>query len=354
MPYGIETVASLRANTAARRMSAVTDRIRDETELIQTYLAPLAAPGAFGLKDDAALIETEAGIDIVATNDPIISGVHFFGDDDPRDIAWKALAVNASDLAAKGAEPFAYTMALAFPDAPLKSWMTAFSEGLEAAQAAFGCRLIGGDTDHTPGPLSISITALGRVPRGAFVRRHGARVGDHVFVSGSIGDAALGLMVRRAPGAFGDRLTAGHRNFLVDRYLRPQPRLELVPLLRRYATASLDVSDGLLKDAARLVAGSGGGLTITAGDVPLSAAAGGVVANDADHWQTLVSGGDDYELLFAMPPANRAGFIKACATLPVKVTQIGVIRSGAGVAFETLGGDLIAPGRTGYDHFALR
>lgn len=327
------------------------DRISDETELIQTYLAPLAAAGAFGLKDDAALIETEAGIDIVVTNDPVIAGVHFFPDDDPRDIAWKALAVNTSDLAAKGAEPFAYTMALAFPDAPLKSWMAAFSAGLAEAQSAFGCQLIGGDTDRTPGPLSISITALGRVPRGGFVRRQGAHIGDHVFVSGTLGDAALGLQVRRSPGVFGTALGADDRQHLLDRYLRPQPRLALVPLLRRYASAALDVSDGLFKDAARLVGGASGALTLQAARLPLSAAGHAVLSSDPRHLETIVSGGDDYEVLVAVPAVRCAAFSAACAELAFPVTDLGVIHAGGGVSLLSPSGAHFVPGSTGFDHF---
>jgi thiamine-monophosphate kinase len=209
----------------------VPKRITSETELIETYLAPLAAgaPGAFDLKDDAALIEMEAGFDLVVSTDPVIAGVHFFADDEPQNIAWKALAVNVSDLAAKGAEPIAYTMALAFPEAPRRDWMAAFSAGLREAQTAFGCTLIGGDTDRTSGPLSIGVTAFGKVPRGLMVRRGSALIGDRVFVTGTIGDSALGLQLRKSPEAFGASLSQSDSEFLVSRYLRPQPRVMLVP-----------------------------------------------------------------------------------------------------------------------------
>ena len=171
----------------------MTGKVANETELIQTYLAPLAAgfPGALGLADDCALIASDAAHDLVVTTDPIIAGVHFFASDRADDIAWKALAVNVSDLIAKGAAPLAYTMAIAFPQAPDRSWMAAFADGLKAAQLAFGCQLIGGDTDRTPGPLSISITVFGQVPCGQMIKRSSARQGDHVFVTGTLGDSAL-------------------------------------------------------------------------------------------------------------------------------------------------------------------
>jgi thiamine-monophosphate kinase len=331
----------------------MTGRIKDETELIQTYLAPLAAgaPGAFGLKDDAALILTEPGFDLVVSTDPIIAGVHFFGDDDPRDIAWKALAVNVSDLAAKGTEPIAYTMALAFPDAPQRDWMAGFSAGLLEAQQAFGCTLIGGDTDRTPGPLSIAITAFGKVPRGQMVTRGGARIGDHVFVTGTLGDSALGLKLRRAPAVSSAPLDTGAREFLIDRYLRPQPRLEMALLLRRYASAALDISDGLVKDAARLAEGAGAGLRITFEKLPLSVAAEAACAADLGLKATIVTGGDDFEILFAVPPDRRTDFCDAAAKLTVTATEIGVLAVGNGVTLTALNGAPIEITLDGYDHF---
>jgi thiamine-monophosphate kinase len=331
----------------------VSERIANETELIQTYLAPLAAgaPGAFGLKDDAALIEVEPGFDLVVSTDPVIASVHFFSDDAPGDIAWKALAVNVSDLVAKGAEPFAYTMALALPEAPRRDWMAAFSAGLRDAQTAFGCMLIGGDTDKTTGPLSIGITAFGKVPRGQMVRRAGAKIGDHVFVSGSIGDSALGLKLREAPAAIGASLALSDREYLLSRYLRPQPRVELAPLLRQYASAALDVSDGLMKDAARLAAGAGAALNLQFEALPLSVAARAVLAANRELAQPLVSGGDDYEILFAVAPQNHQAFFAAAKQLSFTIAKIGVLTAGAGVSLKLSDGSMIEPARQGYDHF---
>ncbi|MEQ1669968.1 MAG: thiamine-phosphate kinase [Hyphomicrobium sp.] len=336
-----------------KRISVVSDRISNETELIAAYLAPLAAayPGAFGLKDDAALISLDPGFDLVVSTDPVIAGVHFFGDDDPRDIAWKALAVNASDLAAKGAQPVAYTMALALPDAPLKGWMAAFSAGLAEAQAAFGFHLIGGDTDRTPGPLSISVTAFGRVPKGRFVRRQGARVGDHVFVSGTLGDASLGLRLRRAGDAFGAGFSQAHALHLLGRYLRPQPRQELATVLHTYASAALDVSDGLLKDAARLAAGGNAGLRIAVADLPLSAAARAVIERQRAALASVVSGGDDYEILFAVPANSAAEVVRVCAGIGLRITWLGELAAGSGVSLIGADGGPHHVSGAGYDHF---
>ena len=193
-------------------------RVESESDLVQTYLAPLAAgmPGAFGLRDDAAVLPNEPGADLVFSSDPIIAGVHFFADDRPVDIAWKALAVNVSDVAAKGAKPIAYILNLALPEAPKRAWMAEFARGLAEGQAAFGCRLIGGDTDRTPGPLSIGITMIASLPSGRFRSRHAATPGDHVFVTGTIGDAALGLELRRDLSLFADALTDADRSFLAS------------------------------------------------------------------------------------------------------------------------------------------
>src|SRR5215467_1558108 len=199
-------------------------RLHGEEALIR-LLAPLTggAPGAFGLADDCALIAVEPGSKLVLKTDPVAEGVHFFSDDAPEDIGWKALAVNASDLAAKAAQPLGYLMALSFPEAPTTDWFKRFAAGLEAAQTAFGCHLLGGDTDRRPGPLTITITILGTVRSGGMVRRGTAQPGDVLFVSGTLGDASLGLALRKDAALAGRwGLKADEVEHLVHRFLRPQ------------------------------------------------------------------------------------------------------------------------------------
>jgi thiamine-monophosphate kinase len=332
----------------------VSDRIANETDLIQTYLAPLAAGfhGAFGLQDDAALIAGEPGHDLVVTTDPILAGVHFFPTDRADDIAWKALAVNVSDLAAKGAAPLAYTMALALPEAPERAWMANFTAGLREAQTAFGCQLIGGDTDRSPGPLSISITAFGRVPKGQMIRRGTASVGDHVFVTGTLGDAALGLEIHRPGSRFGTRLTGGDRSFLTGRYLRPAPRLYMVQILRSFASAALDVSDGLVKDLGRLAGPAGAGISVSAGALPMSPAARRALDLGPKALFAAIQGGGDYEILFAVAPTRLAVFAEAVRNVPVQVSEIGVLGPGQGVAVVDAAGRVIEVDSGGFDHFS--
>lgn len=332
-------------------MSGSGDRIANETDLIQTYLAPLTrgAPGAFGLRDDAALIAPEPGTDLVFTSDPIIAGVHFFPTDNAADVAWKALAVNASDLAAKGARPIAYILNLALPEPPEREWIGNFANGLRAAQDSFGCHLIGGDTDLTPGPLSIGVTIIGAVPSGKFVRRQGAAVGDHVFVTGTIGDSALGLRVHADPSAF-PHLAVEERAYLESRYLRPTPRLALGETLRTHASAALDISDGLMKDLARLAGGLG--LMLNFDLIPLSKAAASARACDPAVTETILGGGDDYELLVAVPPAAVVDFRHAAEASGVKVSDLGALDANISLQVVDADGTPIAVEQFGYDHFS--
>ena len=256
---------------------AMTTRQEDQQlqgeEAIIRLLVPLtrSAPGAFGLEDDCALITPEPGTELVLKTDPVAEGVHFFADDAPEDIAWKALAVNVSDLAAKAARPLGYLMALSFPEPPALAWLTHFAAGLQAAQASFSCHLLGGDTDRRPGPLTISISIVGVVEAGRMVRRGTARPGEVLFVSGSLGDAALGLTLRKDPAlAALWSLSPGEAEHLRNRYARPQPRLGLGPALRQHASAAMDVSDGLAKDLARMCKASGCAARVRLPDVPLS------------------------------------------------------------------------------------
>jgi len=332
-------------------MAGSGDRILNETDLIQTYLAPLTrgAVGAFGLRDDAALLTPEPGRDLVFTSDPIIAGVHFFPAEDAVDIAWKALAVNASDLAAKGAEPIAYILNLALPEPPERKWMSNFAAGLKRAQESFGCHLIGGDTDMTPGPLSIGVTIIGTVPAGKFVRRQGAAKGDHVFVTGTIGDSALGLRIRSDSSAL-PFLTSDERAFLVDRYLHPIPRLALAETLRTHASAALDISDGFVKDLSRLAGGLG--LAFDFGLIPLSKAAASAVSHDPAIVQTILGGGDDYELLIAVPPSSVLDFREKAKAAGVTVTDLGALAENMPLQVVGSDGTAIEVERVGYDHFS--
>lgn len=322
-----------------------------EERLIERHFAPLAAgyPGAFGLADDCAAISVPPGCDLVVKTDPVAAGVHFFEDDAAGDIAWKALAVNVSDLAAKGATPLAYVMALSFPDRPETGWLEAFANGLGEAQRSFGMHLIGGDTDRRPGPVSISITAFAAVPAGRMLRRGGARPGDRIYVTGTIGDACLGLDIRRGLDRAAT-LDAAERRYLLDRYLRPEPRLALGPVLLAHASASMDVSDGLMKDLDRMCRASGTGATVWIGEIPLSDAAVKVVRDSPAVLQRLATAGDDYELLVAVPPSQAAEFERV-ARDQVRSTCIGEMTATAGLSVHDVDGRPIALDRLGYDHF---
>lgn len=274
-----------------------------EDEIIARVFAPIAGSAALGLKDDAALLAPESA-PLVVTTDMVVAGVHFFADDEPALIAKKALRVNLSDLAAKGAEPIGFLLALALPSDWTNDWLEAFAAGLAEDARAYGAPLIGGDTGATPGPLTISITAIGRAPR--FVPRTGAKPGDTVFVSGPIGDAALGLVLRRDP-ALAQRLSADARDYLIGRYLLPQPRIDLSAWLTANASAAMDISDGLAGDLAKLCRASGVSAIVDLPSVPLSDAARQAIAIDPGLFEIAITGGDDYEILIvgreATPPA---------------------------------------------------
>ncbi len=327
-------------------------RLPGEFELIARYFAPLAAgaPGALGLADDAALVDVEPGCRLVVTTDALIAGVHFFDSDPPREIAQKALRVNLSDLAGKGARPLGYFLTVALSPAVDARWLESFAAGLAADQASYAVALMGGDTAATPGPTMLSVTALGQVRDGHFLPRGGARAGDRVFVSGTIGDAALGLRV-----LLGELtgLEAGHGEHLVDRYRLPRPRTTLGPALAhsRAARASIDVSDGLVADLGHIADSSGLGATIRAARVPLSAAARAAVRRDPGLWQAVLAGGDDYELLFAAAPERAAEVAPLAARLDVPVAEIGIMEAGTGVRVLDAEGSEIRLAAAGYRHF---
>ncbi len=273
-----------------------------EDELIARLFAPLAGPGALGLSDDAAIVPAGAG-DLVITADMLVAGVHFFPDDPPARIAQKALRTNLSDLAGKAAAPVGFLLSIALPPDWTNDWLTGFASGLGADVRAYQAPLLGGDTSATSGPLTIAITALGRAAR-RVPRRNGARAGEGVFVSGTIGDAALGLLLRRAPERF-PGLSRAHCDFLLDRYLLPRPRLDLIDLLGDCATASMDISDGLVGDLAKMCRVSGMSAIIDATRAPLSEAARAALSLDPACLGDILTGGDDYEALFTARPDFR-------------------------------------------------
>jgi thiamine-monophosphate kinase len=298
-----------------------------EFALIERYFRPLASEqGAFGLVDDAALYSPAPDEELVLTVDLIAAGVHFMADDPPVSIARKALRVNLSDLAAKGAKPVGYLVSLALPEDWTEDWVRDFSKGLAEDQATFGTALLGGDTTRASGGVTVSITAIGSVPKGGMVHRSGARPGDAIFVSGTIGDAALGLGVRR--GKYKPSQVAAR--FLRDRYLHPQPRVALAPLVRTFATSAMDVSDGLVGDLAHICEASRVGATIDATQIPLSEAAREVVESSSIAFSEAITGGDDYEILASVPEARASDFSAGAKAVGVPVTRIGRIVAGEG------------------------
>ena len=325
-----------------------------EDRLIARYFKPLAKhPGAFGLGDDAALIEPPAGCDLVLTTDGVIGGVHFFPDDPPDTVAKKALRANLSDLAAKGARPLGFLLALALPAEIHDDWLAPFARGLGADADLFGCPLLGGDTDRTPGPLSVSIAMLGAVPHGEMLRRAGGRPGDRVVVTGTIGDAALGLLLRRDPAAAERwRLTPDQRDHLESRYLVPQPRTAIAATLRAHASAAMDVSDGLAGDLAKLCRASAVAAEIEAARIPLSDAAHAALARDPALLASVVTGGDDYEVLACVPPGELEALRGEAAAAGVALTAIGTVAAGQGEArLVDQSGKPLSLARPSYSHF---
>ncbi len=327
-------------------------QVSGEDALIARYFKPIATdPGAFGLDDDAAVLKVQ-GEDIVVTTDAIVEGVHFLAGDPPDTVARKALRVNLSDIAAKGANPAGFVLTLALRNVD-ESWLAAFARALGEDATSFGCPLLGGDTVSTPGPLTVSITAFGRVPEGRVVHRSGAKPGDRVMVTGTIGDAALGLDVLKG-GAVAAALAgdATAIEMLISRYRVPQPRNALAAAIREHASAAMDVSDGLAGDLTKLCAASGVSATIDTLLVPLSAAAAGLLGRGVVGIETLIAGGDDYEILCAVPEAKMAALVAEAARAGVPLTGIGTVTVGTGAPkFQDARGREIVLQRLSYSHF---
>jgi thiamine-monophosphate kinase len=323
-----------------------------EDSLIARYFKPLATdPGAFGLVDDAAIISAD-GDDIVVKTDAIVEGVHYLPSDPPDTVARKALRVNLSDLAAKGAVPAGFVLTLALRQAD-DVWLSAFARGLGEDAAAFGCPLLGGDTVSTPGPVMISIAAWGRVPKGRMVHRFGAKSGDRVLVTGTIGDAVLGLdILKGGPAAAALAGDPAARDGLIHRYRVPQPRNALAKVVRDFATASMDVSDGLAGDLAKLCAASQVSADVELSRIPTSSAVRQLFACGAATMEKLISGGDDYEILCTVPESRCDAFAAEAGRAGVPVTAIGTIADGAGrPRFLDLQGREIALKRLSFSHF---
>src|SRR5882757_8222049 len=340
------------AEGKARDMTKRHDSPSGEDSLIARYFRPLATdPGAFNLDDDAAALKA-VGEDIVVTTDAIVEGVHFLPNDPPDTVARKALRVNLSDIAAKGALPAGFVLTLALRGME-EAWLKPFAAALGEDAADYGCPLLGGDTVSTPGPLMISITAFGRVPQRKMVHRSGARAGDRVFVTGTIGDAALGLdLLKGGPVALALANDAAAGDWLTSRYRIPQPRNALAKAVRAHASAAMDVSDGLAGDLAKLCAASGVTAVIDVPSIPLSAAAAGLIAHKTVGIETLVAGGDDYEILCAVPGDRADAFVREARQAKVAVTAIGGLIAGSSPpSFLDAQGRELALTRLSYSHF---
>ncbi|WCL52990.1 thiamine-phosphate kinase [Gimibacter soli] len=314
-----------------------------EFDLIGRCFAPLAGPEGLGLLDDAALFSPTQGRDLVITKDVLTEGIHFLSDVDPVTLGWKALMVNLSDLAAKSASPRLYFVGLSAPKDTPDSWFEGFAEGLRAAQEAGGLTLAGGDSTGSTGPRTISITAIGECPAGAMIRRNGATVGDDIWVSGTLGDAALAL---------GAMLKGGEPDAaLRQRLEQPVARLELGTQLRGLATASADVSDGLIADAGHIAKASGVQMVVERTLLPVSEAALACLKENPGLDHCIWSGGDDYELVFTAPAFLREKILAAGTLAGVPVTRVGRVETGEGVVMVDQAGVPVQTGAGGYSHF---
>ena len=311
-----------------------------EFSLIARHFRPLAGPGALDLLDDAAVFTPPAGRELVISADAMVAGVHFLPDDPPDLVGRKLLRTNLSDMAAMGADPFGYLITVSAPRDTPDAWFAGFAAGLASDQAEFGISLLGGDTTSTPGPISLSLTILGSVAPGEAVRRVGARPGHGIWVSGTIGDGALGLLA--ATGRLDDPT-----GFLADRYRVPRPRLGLAAF--GLVAACMDVSDGLVQDLGHLCRAGSVSAEIEAGSVPLSEAARGA---GASYLERCLTGGDDYELLMAVAPEAEAAFVAHATKIGVRATLIGRFGAGSpGVVVRDADGSVRAVGPGGWSHF---
>lgn len=326
----------------------------DEFDFIRDILAPLAGPEGLLLQDDAACFTPNDGYDLVITKDALVEGVHFPNEHYGRDVAEKLLRVNLSDLAAKGARPLGFFLSLAVPKAMDMQQLKDFAVGLKHVQHLYDFTLWGGDTVSTADKFVLSATFIGDVPKGQMVRRSGAEIGDDIWVTGSIGDAYLGLqsVLGRDINPKPDVKSV---QFWQERYYRPEPRLLFRKALRDYASAALDISDGLLADAGHLAAASQLCLDIKIRDIPLSNATQDWLKGQANQHQALealLSAGDDYEILFTASPRRRGALSQVAVKLGLRLTRIGEAYEGEGLICRSGGGQVVIFEKTGYKHMA--
>jgi thiamine-monophosphate kinase len=322
-----------------------------EFDFIADRLAPLAAgfKGALGLKDDAALLSVRAGRELVITADTLVEGRHFPRGTDPALVARKALRVNLSDLAAMAARPMAYMTSIVWPSGATDALRNGFADGLATDQETFSITLIGGDTTAADAPWTIAITAFGEVPVGKGLTRATAKPGDALVVTGSIGDAALGLKI--AQGNYAP--PADDRVFLLERLTLPEPRLSLADMLHAHANAAIDISDGLIADSGHIARASGLALSLDLDALPLSDAARRWLDDQDDTGAArlaLASAGDDYELACAVPQARVDTFTTRVRAHGVAATVVGRFDTGSGIEVS-VGGEIVDPGAGGFTHF---
>lgn len=344
------SIVSRKVGAAERMTSKKISTRPGEFAMIEQIFAPLSrsAPGAYGLQDDAASCTLPTGHDMVVTTDTLVESVHFLRNDPADFVARKSLRVNLSDLAAKGAEPIGYLLTISLADWVDTEWLKAFAAGLAADQEEFGIALLGGDTTSTPGPLSLTIAALGSVRRGGILRRGGAEEGDRVFVTGTIGDAGAGLEILKGGGG---APSESDREALIARYRLPQPRLAFGRLLKGLATSALDVSDGLIADLGHIADVSHVKIAVDAARIPLSQPLVNFWGEGEDAILRAATAGDDYEIAFTAPGSLRQTLSSASEQAGVALSEIGRVEAGSGVVLLDAGGKALPVGKPGFTHF---
>lgn len=315
-----------------------------EFDLIRRHFTRTARHAELGVGDDAALFTPAPGMQLAVSTDMLVSGTHFLPDTDPEDLGWKTLAVNVSDIAAMGGQPRWALLALALPAAD-EAWIAAFARGLFECAESFGIDLLGGDT--TRGPLNLCVTIFGEVPAGAAITRDGARPDDEIWVTGQPGRAALGLAHLQERIA----LPADGAITCVNALQRPMPQVAAGQRLRGVASAMLDVSDGLAGDLGHILDQSGVGAELDIAALPLAPLLA-LGARPEDARRALLTGGDDYELLFTAAPARRDDVLRVAAQLALPITRIGHITAAPGLILREADGRGVPVSPAGYDHFA--